>query len=153
MIDFLNNAIEFWHWIILGIVLSLVEIFIPSFFMLWIGISAIIVGIVLSIIAISFNQQLILWIVLSVLCLVFWFRYLSPIMKTRSLSGMGLESLVGQQAAVSAYNGDTKQGQVKFSIPILGSDIWDMICEENVIPGDRVKVVDVLGNKLLVKKM
>ncbi len=153
MIDYLNNAVEFWHWIVLGIILSLVEIFIPSFFMLWIGVSAIIVGIVLSIVAISFNQQLVLWVVLSVLCLVFWFRFLSPIMKTRSLSGMGLESLKGQQATVSTYNGDSKQGQVKFSVPILGSDLWDMICEENVIPGDRVKVVDVLGNKLLVKKL
>ena len=153
MIEYLNNAVEFWHWIVLGIILSLVEIFIPSFFMLWIGVSAIIVGVVLSIVAISINQQLVLWVVLSVLCLVCWFRYLSPIMKTRSLSGMGLESLEGQQATVSAYNSDSKQGQVKFSVPILGSDLWDMICEENVIPGDRVKVVDVLGNKLLVKNL
>ena len=40
----LDYIIEYWHWIVLGIVLMLSEIFIGSFFILWFGAAAVVVG-------------------------------------------------------------------------------------------------------------
>ena len=34
----------YWHWIVLGIVLMLAEIFIGSFFIFWFGAAAVVVG-------------------------------------------------------------------------------------------------------------
>ncbi len=151
--EWLNQNIEYWHWIVVGLLFSVSEIFLPSFIFLWIGVSAIIVGIVLSMTALTFNVQLILWMILSVCCLVSWFKFISPKFKTRSLAGMGLESLIGQQATVIIFDKASSNGQVKFSVPVLGNDEWDFTCTDDVIPGDRVKVTDVFGNKLLTKKI
>ena len=40
-------GLEFWHWLVLGVVLATIEIFAPGVFFLWLGISAGIVGILL----------------------------------------------------------------------------------------------------------
>jgi hypothetical protein len=37
-------------------------------------------------------------------------------------------------------------------MPILGADEWDIICEQDIKLGDRVVVVDVSGNTLVVNK-
>lgn len=153
MIEWLNQNVEYWHWIVLGLLFSVSEIFIPSFILLWIGVSAIAVGIIISLVTLSFNTQLIFWMVLSVCCLVAWFKLISPKFKTRSLAGMGLESLIGQQATVILFDKDSSNGRLKFSVPVLGSEEWEMTCPDDVIPGDRVKVTDVFGNKLLTKKI
>ncbi len=152
MIDWLNLHVHYWHWIVFGLILAASEIFVPSFVFLWIGISAVIVGITLSAVALTFNTQLILWMVLSILCLVAWFKYGAKMMQTRSLSGMALEELIGQSATVVAFNNETGHGRVKFSVPIVGSEQWDIICEDQLVLGDRVSVTKILGNKLLAKK-
>lgn len=36
-----------WHWVVLGIVLTLLELAVPSFFLVWFGLGALIVGITL----------------------------------------------------------------------------------------------------------
>jgi len=153
VIEWLNMHVEYWHWIVAGLLFVLSETFLTSFIFLWIGVSAVVVGITLLLIPISFNTQLILWMLLSLVCLVLWFKFISPSIKTRSLAGMAMESLIGQQATVVLFDGASGNGKVKFSVPVLGSEQWAMICHDAVIPGDRVKVTDVLGNKLLTRKV
>ena len=153
MMEWLNLNVEYWHWIVLGLLFSVSEIFLPSFIFLWIGVSAISVGIILSLITLTFNAQLILWMILSVCCLVAWFKFISPKFKTQSLAGMGLESLIGQQATVILFDKDSSNGKAKFSVPVLGNEEWAITCPDDVIPGDRVKITDVFGNKLLTKKI
>ncbi|MFT5576498.1 MAG: hypothetical protein ACI89D_002023, partial [Bermanella sp.] len=36
--------------------------------------------------------------------------------------------------------------------PVLGSDEWAFICQEPASVGDRVTVIDVSGNTLVVSK-
>ncbi len=153
MIEWLNLHIEYWHWIVTGLLLAAAEMFIPSFILLWIGVSAIIVGLTLALTPISFNEQLILWMLLSIICLFLWFKYISPAIRTRSHAGMALESLIGQQAMVVFYDAGANSGQIKFPVPVLGNEQWSMICHDKVIPGDRVKITEILGNKLLVHKL
>ena len=37
-----------WHWVVLGIVLVLLELAVPTFFLVWFGVGAIVVGIALA---------------------------------------------------------------------------------------------------------
>ena len=152
MIEWLDTNVAYWHWIVVGLVFAASEIFIPSFFMLWLGISAIIVGIILSIIDIAFSTQLLIWTILSLICLVVWFKFISPMMKTKSLSGMALETLIGKTGIVIEHSETTKRGRIRFSAPLLGNDEWEVLCEEKLIPGDRAVVIEVSGNSLIVKK-
>ena len=39
MSEFLEG-LEFWHWLVLGVVLAIIEVFAPGAFFLWLGISA-----------------------------------------------------------------------------------------------------------------
>lgn len=41
--EFLNEF-QFWHWLVLGLVLIVLEVFVPSTVLLWPGIAALVVG-------------------------------------------------------------------------------------------------------------
>jgi membrane protein implicated in regulation of membrane protease activity len=115
----------YWHWIVLGIVLMLAEIFIGSFFIFWFGAAAVVVGLSLTIApSISAPTQLIFWTLLSLVFAVAWFRFLKPLSKDVTKAGLSREALIGEIGQVlSVPNGD-KRGMVRFPAPLLGSDEW-----------------------------
>ena len=77
MTPFLAN-LEFWHWMVLGVALVIIEVFAPGVFFLWLGISAGIVGIVLWLIpGLGWEYQLLLFAILSVASVVIVRRYLT----------------------------------------------------------------------------
>ena len=56
--------LAYWHWLVLGIALVVVEIFIPSFTVFWFGLGAVVVGIILAIFpGMALSGQLAVWIV------------------------------------------------------------------------------------------
>ena len=111
----------YWHWIVLGIVLMLAEIFIGSFFIFWFGAAAVVVGLSLTIApSISAPTQLIFWTLLSLVFAVAWFRFLKPLSKDVTKAGLSREALIGEIGQVlSAPNGD-KRGMVRFPRRCLG---------------------------------
>ena len=151
MFEWLNNNVSYWHWIVFGVVLAGVEIFVPSFYMIWLGASAIVVGLLTLFLPIPFVVQLSLWGLLSVACLVIWFKFVSPKMKDVTKSGMAKEALFGQLGTVLEYNASTSRGRLRFPAPLLGEDEWAFICTESVAVGDKVSVTDTSGNDLIVK--
>ena len=42
----METDLLFWHWLVLGMVLVVAEMFVPTFFILWFGFGALIVGLV-----------------------------------------------------------------------------------------------------------
>ena len=46
MVEWLDANILYWHWIVFGILLAGAEIFAPSFFLLWLGVSGVLVGLI-----------------------------------------------------------------------------------------------------------
>ncbi|MAK44189.1 MULTISPECIES: NfeD family protein [Spongiibacter] len=149
--DWLNNSIEYWHWMVLGLLLVASEVFVPSFVMLWFGASAIAVGLITAVVDLPFSVQVLIWAGLSAVDLFLWFKFVHPRMKDKSLSGMSREQVVGQEGMVTRV-GDHREGQVRFSIPVLGNDEWSYICREPLIVGDRVVVEDISGNSLIVRR-
>ena len=144
----------YWHWIVLGIVLMLAEIFIGSFFIFWFGAAAVVVGLSLTIApSISASTQLIFWTLLSLVFAVAWFRFLKPLSKDVTKAGLSREALIGEIGQVlSEPNGD-KRGMVRFPAPLLGSDEWLIMSQDSLSIGDRVSVKDVSGNSLIVVRV
>lgn len=143
----------YWHWIVIGVVLMLGEIFIGTFFIFWFGAAAIVIGLVLVLFPeINPALQIISWAVLSTLFALGWFRFLKPLSIDKTQAGLSRETLLGESGQVlSPPNGD-KRGTVRFPAPVLGSDEWLFISQDQLNVGDRVSVIDVSGNSLIVKK-
>jgi hypothetical protein len=122
--------------------------------LLWFGISAIIVGGLLWGFSFSFNIQLLIWIVLSLFNVFAWFKWISPHLRDKSLSGMARETMIGQIGTVIDYNSvQSGRGKLRFPAPVVGSDEWQFICEDEIKVGSRVIVREFSGNTLIVNKV
>jgi len=143
----------YWHWFVFGIGLMLAEIFIGSFFIFWFGAAAIAVALVLLVApTVTVVAQLIIWGVSSTLFAVAWFKLFKPFSQDKTKAGLSKEALLGEIGHVLTPPNGEKRGTVRFLIPLLGSDEWQIISKDSLQIGDRVSVLDLSGNALIVKK-
>ena len=147
--------LDWWHWIILGLGLGLVELVVPSFFVIWFGLGALLVGVALLLVpAMGFTAQILLWTLASIAMTVLWFKVLRKEGgKTRS--GQANEALgeVGVLVrAIEPLGVASARGEVRFQKPILGSDIWPCLADEAIAAGERVRVLAIDGQLLKVGK-
>ena len=83
----------YWHWIVFGIALICLEIFVPSFTFLWFGMGAILIGgITLVAPELPFSWQVFLWALSSGVFTVLWFKFLKPMSQDKTLAGLSLEA-------------------------------------------------------------
>jgi hypothetical protein len=144
---------EYWHWIVLGVGLALLEIYLASFTVLWFGLGAVIVGFLLLLFpSAPFSVQLFTWLVASGAFAVLWFKYFKPQMVDKTKAGVAREAVIGEVGQVIRAPAPPSRGLVRFTIPVLGDDEWEFICEEPVATGDRVAIKDFSGNTLVVTK-
>ena len=141
-----------WHWIVLGIALMLLELAVPTFFLAWFGLGAVLVGLLLLVFpAISLAYQIIAWTLCSVLFIWLWFKVFKPnIFKTRA--GMAKGSLIGEVGLVTQSIRPYEKGEIRLQKPILGEDVWASVADEEIKIGERVRVLEVEGNTLKVSK-
>ncbi|NAR76251.1 NfeD family protein [Acinetobacter haemolyticus] len=145
-------VVEPWHWFVLGILLILSELIMPAFAALWFGIAAIMVCILLWLFPMmGFPTQVITWGILSILCTLLWFRFIKPLSIDKTKAGLSREATIGQVGMVIQTGLEHEQILVRFSLPVLGSDEWHCRCTAPVKVGDRVRVIDILGNDLVVQ--
>jgi len=141
-----------WHWFVFGVVLMICEIFLPSFVFLWFGAAAVLIGGVLFLVPeLSLTYQILSWSLLSMVLAIAWFKYLKPLSVDKTKAGLSKEAIVGEVGQVISTPIADQRGKLRFSIPILGAEEWQFISEDNVAVGDRVRVVDVSGNALIIK--
>ncbi len=141
---------EWWHWIVLGLGLSMFELAVPSFFIVWFGIAAVGVGAVLFIVPeLGVTSQLLIWTALSALLVVVWFKYLKP--HTVSAVGTSAANVIGEVGVLVSDLLPDRRGQVRFQKPILGADVWECYAEHEIRHGERVRVVAVEGNFIKVE--
>jgi len=141
-----------WHWVVLGIVVMLLELAVPAFFLVWFGLGALIVGVVLlAVPALSSAWQVLLWIVCSLVFIWLWFKVFKPgLYKTRA--GMSKGAVIGEIGLVIRDIRPFEKGQIRFQKPVLGDEVWESIADEEIKAGERVKVLEVEGNILKVGK-
>lgn len=144
--------IEWWYWVVAGVTLLLCELAIPIFVLVWFGLSAIVVGILLAILpSISLTAQLSLWLLLSIALIVYWFRVFKPDQhKTRT--GMSDNNVIGEVGLLTHAVAPFQKGEARFQKPLLGSEVWTCISEEQIAAGERVRIVKVEGTLLTIAK-
>lgn len=146
------NALQWWHWIVFGIALTLAELAIPSFFIIWFGLGAILVGLLLVLApALSLTVQLAVWAVASVAMVVLWFRVFRPGMQ-RTRIGQSDGEIIGEPGLLVVDVAPYVRGRVRFQKPLLGSEEWACIADEAISAGERIRVVSVEGSFLKVTK-
>ncbi|WP_198333422.1 NfeD family protein [Psychrobacter aquimaris] len=146
--------IEPWHWLVLGFILLIIEMFVPTFASLWFGAAAIIVAALSWLLPISVSLQIIIWLVLSAIFLLAWFKFIKPLSVDRTKAGLGGSIIVGEMGMIIVPPQPDRAGTVRFSVPIVGATEW--MCRtkgEQVAVGDRVVVTDIVGNELIVSSM
>jgi len=141
--------IEWWHWIVLGLMLMLCELALPMFVLVWFGLAAVVTGIALALLpSLGLTTELALWIVLSLALVVLWFRvFESSRHKTRA--GMA-DMAIGEVGLLSKAVAPFGKGEVRFQKPVLGSEVWACIADQAIAAGERVQVARVEGSLMTV---
>lgn len=144
----------YWYWLVFGMILVLLELAVPSFTIFWFGLGALVVGALLMLIpGLSLTWQILVWVLASTAFVLYWFRVLKPRMTDRTKAGISREAVLGETAMVTRLPEGDRRGEMRFSVPMLGSETWSFICADDVAVGDRVMVQDVSGNTMMVKKV
>lgn len=151
-LDVATFQLEYWHWLVLGILLIVSEIFVPSFIMVWFGLGALIVGGLLKFTDIGLTYQLLIWAVSSIVFILLWFKFVRPLAVDRTKAGLGKESIINETGMVIKVPANGQRGKMRFSTPKLGNDEWLILSEQELADGDRVRVISVSGNSLVVEK-
>lgn len=147
-----NFQMLYWYWLVFGMILILLELAIPSFTIFWFGLGALAVGLLLLLVpGLSLTLQVLVWVIASAAFVLFWFKVLKPRMTDKTTSGIAREAVLGETAMVTRVPEGDRRGEIRFSVPMLGSDIWPFICDDEVAVGDRVAVREISGNTMLVK--
>ena len=147
-------AILWWYWLSFGLILICIELFIPSFTIIWFGLGACFVGLYLYMFPeSSFTVQLFTWTAASSVLTFLWFRVLKPKMVDKTTAGMSQEAILGEVGMVVKSNTTPlEKGRVRFTLPVLGADEWDYTCADLLQPGDYVRVSGIDGHVLKVEK-
>ena len=140
---------SFWHWLVLGLLLMLVELALPSTYFLWIGLAALVVGVVFWLIpGMSFDVQVILFAVLSVSAIFLGKRYLKrhPIESDRPMLNVRGAQNIGRIATLHEpiING---VGKVH-----LDDTLWKVFGPDLPL-NTRVRIVAVDGISLRVEPL
>lgn len=144
-------AVEPWHWLVLGFVLMIAEMFIPTFASLWFGAAAVIVAALSWLLPLSILWQVLIWLGLSIIFMLAWFKYIKPLSVDRTKAGLGGSVIIGETGMIIVKPAGNQLGRVRFSVPIVGADEWPCRTRDEAIEvGDRVIVVDISGNELVV---
>ncbi len=143
---------EWWHWFVVGIVLTLAELVIPAFFVIWFGLGALLVGAILFLApALSSTAQIGLWIIASLAMLIVWFRFFKN-SQNKTQSGTADGEVIGEVGLLVSNIAPFAKGKVRFQRPLLGSDEWMCLADEAISAGERVRVVAIEGSFFKVAK-
>jgi len=143
---FTLETLQFWHWLVLGVVLLILEVFAPTVFFMWLAIAAGIVGLVLALFPdLGWQMQLVLFAVLSVISVVAgrsWFTR-HPIKTDQPTLNRRGEQYIGRVFTLDepVVNGTGKIRVDDTTWKINGADC---------VAGTRVRVTGVNGTVLLV---
>jgi inner membrane protein len=148
MADYFSTLL-FWHWWLLGLVLVVIEMVAPGFFLLWIGLAAGVTGLILLILpGLGWEVQFLIFGVLAIASVAaarFYIRR-NPIQTDDATLNRRGSQYIGHvfnldEAIVNGL------GKVKVG------DGWWRAEGPDLPAGERVKVVGVNGNMLKVEKV
>ena len=143
--ELLFENLNYMHWLVIGLVLIIIELFVWSVFLLWIGASAITVSIIFYLIPeISGTLQLIIFLVLASSATYLSKRYY-PVKTVDDQLNDKAKKHIGKECIIeSIENGVTK---VK-----IGESLW-FAKGSNLSTGQRVKIIDVESSTFIIEPL
>jgi len=148
MIEFLNETVLWWHWIIFGVILLIIEMNLGTFFILGLGVAAIVVGILDAIAGVSFAVEISVWMILSVLSIMAWLKWFKQ--ESISNSGQSNYSLDTIGTVIKEIRPHSR-GKVTFDTPVLGNSSWHATSKIDIDKNRRVKIVQINGQLIEVE--
>lgn len=148
--DILSMSVLWWHWIVFGIFLLILEMNTGTFIMLGLGVAAVVVGVVDTFLQTSFLIEISIWMVVSILFIAIWylwFRDTSP--NGSGQSDHRLETMGTVIEEIKAHG----RGKVLFDTPVLGDTKWYATSSMDTAKGSRVGIVQVSGQLIEVEKI
>ncbi|MCE2899281.1 MAG: NfeD family protein [Betaproteobacteria bacterium] len=142
--------VAWWHWVVLGILLTLFELVIPAFFVVWFGFGAAFTGLILLVFpALPLGGQVLVWTLASLAMVWAWFRVFrkDPV---RTRVGQSTGQLVGEVGLVTREVRPFQGGVIRFQKPMLGADTWNCRSEDYLKVGERARLLAVEGNIVTV---
>jgi membrane protein implicated in regulation of membrane protease activity len=150
LIEFLNETVLWWHWIIFGIILLIVDMTLATFFILGLGAAAVIVGVVDLLVMTTFTQELSIWMVLAILIIAGWFKWFRQKPLTQSgQSNYRLDTLGTITQAIEPHS----RGKVTFDTPVLGNTTWHATSKVALEVNTRVQIVQINGQLIEVEPL
>lgn len=135
-----------WAWIIAGLILLALELFVPGGYLLWLGIAGLITGLVVLFEPIAWPLQWLMFGVLALVAIIVWTRWSRnrpsqsdhPNLNRRADSFVGHEAVLEQPIAGG------------FGRLTLGDTIW-RIAGPDLPVGQRIRITGSEGAVLLVE--
>lgn len=143
--------IEWWYWALGGIALILLELAIPSFFIIWFGLGALLVAGVALLTELSLSGLLLIWTLASLAMVALWFRVFSP-RQHKTLIGTADGEVIGEIGLLVGAVAPFQRGKVRFQRPILGAEEWACVADSEIPAGERVKVLSIEGSYLKITR-
>lgn len=144
--------LEWWHWVLAGIGLVLLELVVPSFFIIWFGLAALLLGLLLWVLpGLSLTAQITIWALASVAMTALWFKLFKP-SRHKTLIGTAAGEVIGEVGLMVAAVAPFERGRVRFQRPVLGAEEWACVAEQPIAAGERVRLLSVEGSYLKVTK-
>jgi len=134
---------HWWIWLVFGIALILLELALPTFFILWFGIGAVLVALIaLAMPTLQLPVQILLWVLFSSLTTALWFWLFRKAPDTRWTA----DSVLGEVGLLTAPVSQFQKGRVRFQKPILGNEEWVCVADTDLCAGERVRLTAIEGN-------
>ena len=135
---------QWWIWLLFGIGLILLELVLPTFFILWFGIGAVLVSLIsLAAPSLQLDMQVLLWVLLSSVTTALWFKVFR---RKQPDVRWTADSVIGEVGLLTAGVSEFQKGRVRFQKPILGSEEWICIADSEIPVGERVRLTAIEGN-------
>jgi len=141
--EFLFENLNFMHWLILGIALIILELFVWTVFLLWIGSSAITVGVIFFLFPdVSGLLQLLIFIVLAVSATLLSKKYY-PIKTVDEQLYDKAKKHIGKECMIVSIEDEVAKVQI-------GESLW-YAKGSNLSAGQSVKIISVESSTFIVE--
>lgn len=135
---------QWWIWLVFGIGLILLELFLPTFFILWFGIGAVLVSLIaLAAPGLQLDMQGLLWVLLSSVTTYLWFKLFK---RKQPDVRWTADSVIGEVGLLTGSVSPFQKGRVRFQKPLLGNEEWTCVADSDIAAGERVRLVAIEGN-------
>ena len=140
-----------WVWAALGLILLAAEMATGTFYVLWLGISAISVAIAMWLFpSIAPAMQLAMFAALSISSLAIWqLNYKKH--ETHSRVGQAQGEEIGRIGTVTSACSPNQVGKIRFTQGLMGAREWPAVSSDAIAEGVDASVVAVEGNQLRIK--